>query len=238
MKYLNDNIIKNICSYKFPLFCSSILVFHYFGKKYLNYYKNKNKLNINVNNTLYFIMHFIFNTYCVVYSYKNMINTFNNPLIVKQVPNVLSFYTVLFHIYHSLFYWKTLALDEKIHHMILVFILCPLTWIYYINLCDFGMFFMTGLPGGITYLLLSFKNINIINNKTEKKISKHLNLWIRAPGCVITSYIIYLNYINNSYGNMNLIKNLAIQLSIIGSLWNGMYFTNTIIESYALCKNT
>jgi hypothetical protein len=130
------------------------------------------------------------------------------------------------------FYWKTIAFDEKVHHFILVFLLIPLTWIYYTNICDFAMFFMTGLPGGITYLLLFLKNLGLIETKTEKKISKHLNMWIRAPGCVITSYIIYLNYINGSFSSDNFMNKLAVGLSIVGSLWNGMYFASTIIESY------
>jgi hypothetical protein len=92
---------------------------------------------------------------------------------------------------------------------------------------------MTGLPGGITYLLLFLKSLGFVKNKTEKRISKHLNMWIRAPGCVISSYIIYLNYINNTLGDMNWIKLLAVWISIFGNFWNGMYFASTIIESYA-----
>ncbi|ATZ80479.1 hypothetical protein BMW23_0427 [Bodo saltans virus] len=95
------------------------------------------------------------------------------------------------------------------------------------------LFFMMGLPGGITYLLLFLKNCGFIKNKTEKKISKHLNMWIRAPGCVMSSYIIYLNYVNGTFGEMNIIKHIAVWACIFSNLWNGMYFASTIIESFA-----
>jgi hypothetical protein len=109
--------------------------------------------------------------------------------------------------------------------------------INYINLSDMGMFFMTGLPGGITYLLLSLKNLHLIKDATEKRISKHLNMWIRAPGCVLTSYFIYLNYANNKFGNLILPYKLGIYLCMLGTFVNGMYFAGTIIESYGVHKH-
>ena len=168
--------------------------------------------------------------YCVKNSYSLVISTLNNPFNLAKIPNDLSFYTILFHAYHILLCGK-LSLDETIHHL-LVFILCPLLWVHYTTICDFAIFFMTGLPGGITYLCLFLKDLGLINGITEKYISKHLNMWIRGPGGVITSYIIYLNYVNNNLGEIYPMKKFAIYLSIAFNLWNGMYFASTIIESY------
>ena len=172
--------------------------------------------------------------YSVIYNWNNVIQVLNNPLNVIPVSNELSINIVLFHIYHCICYWEDIKLDEKIHHILMVFILNPILWLNYVNICDFAMFFMTGLPGGITYLMLFLKNMNIIKSITEKHISMHLNLWIRAPGCIITAYIIYLNYINNTIITNNFMCRCGIYLGIFGSIWNGMYFTKSIITSYVL----
>jgi hypothetical protein len=231
MGYFEEQILVNLKSPIFWGFCGGLSLLTVVGRKMLEKYKNKKNIKFNTNNTLYYAFHFVFNMTCVVCTFQNVIYTFNSPLLLVKIPNTLSFYVLLFHIYHIIITKGNLALDEAIHH-IKVLMLCPLLWLYYSNLCDFGMFFMTGLPGGITYLLLTLKNLNLIENTSEKYISKHLNLWIRAPGCVITSYIIYLNYVNSNFGEIHGIKKFGIYLAMLGTLWNGMYFASTIIESY------
>lgn len=233
MEYISEHVVPHLLSPNFYLFGGCLAISTYLGKKILNKYKEKKSPNLNVNNTLYFGLHFIFNMYCTVYVYPNVISTLNNPLVIKKVPSDLSFYIILFHIYHVILCGKKISTDEIIHHS-LVFILCPLLWVCYNNLCDFAIFFMTGLPGGITYLCLFLKNMGAIEGITEKYISKHLNMWIRGPGGVIASYLIYLNYVNNNFGEIYPTKKFAIYLSIFFNLWNGMYFASTIIESYKL----
>lgn len=237
MNHIYEQIIPHMKSKNFYLFCSGLSLATFFGKKILDKYQKKKKITININNTLYFLFHFCFNMYSAKHTIGNVILTFNNPLIMRKTPNTLSFYVLLFHIYHIILTRGNILFDEWLHH-IKVFILCPLLWLHYNNLCDFGMFFMIGLPGGITYLLLFLRNINIIGNTTEKYISKHLNLWIRAPGCIITAYLIHLNRYNGNFGSLEKFpKKFGIYLAMFGSIWNGMYFASTIIESYNNSKN-
>jgi hypothetical protein len=238
MGYINEQIMPHFKSRHLYIFCSGLTVATYFGKKILEIYQKKKNVVINKNNTLYFLFHFFFNMYSVSHTIKNVVITFHNPLVLTKRPNTLSFYVLLFHIYHVILTKGNIALDEWLHH-IKVFILCPLLWLHYTNLCDFGMFFMTGLPGGITYLLLFLKNVKLIENTTEKYISKHLNLWIRAPGCIITAYLIYLNCYHGKFGDLNAMgvsKKFGIYLAMFGSIWNGMYFASTIVESYNNAK--
>lgn len=238
MSYINEQIIPHLKSNNFYLFCSGLTIMTYFGKKILEKYKKKKNIIINTNNTLYFLFHFGFNMYSVSHTINSVITTFNNPLILTKTPNTLSFYVLLFHIYHVILTKGDISIDEWLHH-IKVFILCPLLWLHYNNLCDFGMFFMTGLPGGITYLLLFLKNMKLIENTTEKYISKHLNLWIRAPGCIITAYLIYLSRYHGNFGALDIMgtpKKFGIYLAMFGSIWNGMYFASTIVESYSNAK--
>jgi hypothetical protein len=230
MTYFKDNFLSHFKTKEFYLFCSGLTLGTFAGKKIINYYKKKKNIETSTENTLYFLLHFLFNMYSVSKSLGDVKKLLNSPLVILDRNNSLSFYVILFHLYHIFLTKGNIAFDELLHHF-KVFILCPILCIHYTNLCNFGMFFMTGLPGGITYFLLFLKNLKLIKSDTEKKVSKHLNLWLRAPGCVITSYIVYLNYVNNNFGKLTFIHKVGIYVAMFGNLWNGMYFAKTIVES-------
>jgi hypothetical protein len=232
-----NQIISHFKSPYFYGFCACLTVLTHYGKKILNKYKEKKKIEFNTENTLYFLLHFGFNMFCVSHTITNVIATLNNPLVIKKIPNTLPFYVFMFHVYHVLLMKGNIAADEWLHH-IKVFMLCPVLALNCSNLCDLGMFFMTGLPGGITYLLLSLKNLKLIAPKTEKYVSKHLNMWIRAPGCIITSYIIYINYKSGNFGKVAGFNKFGVYLAMFGTVWNGMYFASTIIESNKISQLT
>jgi hypothetical protein len=92
---------------------------------------------------------------------------------------------------------------------------------------------MTGFPGGITYLLLVLKDMDIISSIREKHISKHLNMWIRIPGAIIVGYIIFINAIDSE----SYIAYYSLLFCTAGCFWNGIYFGSTIISSYAVSNN-
>jgi hypothetical protein len=234
MNYFNNQILPHLNSPLIYMFGLGLTAATYFGRKILHHYQLNQKKK-NVDNTLYFILHFLFNMFCVYNCWNGVHSLINNPTNIIQVPNTMAIYTFLFHLYHVILCGNNISIDELLHHL-WVFIICPLLCINYINLSDMGMFFMTGLPGGITYLLLSLKNMNYIKDITEKRISKHLNMWIRAPGCVLTSYFIYLNYANNNFGSLGIFYTLGVFICMFGALVNGMYFASTIIESHGITK--
>ena len=173
--YLYDNVYLNLNS-ETLLFTFILFVLHFTVK-------SKNK---------YFLIHFIFNVYVTINTIKDTLYILSNPYDVQRVSNKISFYVVIFHMYHMLFY-ANIQIDEIIHHIWIVFIIIPMTWIYYNNLANASLFFMTGSAGGTTYFLLYLRDKEVISKITEKYISKHLNMWIRIPGSIIVGYIIFLN---------------------------------------------
>ncbi len=92
-----------------------------------------------------------------------------------------------------------------------------------------SLFFMTGIPGGITYLLLILVRYNYITKLTEKRISKHLNLWLRMPGILFFASILLLNMIKNPFEIQN-------YLTLFYMIWNSIHFTKTITESHAIAN--
>ena len=153
-----------------------------------------------------------------------------DPVHFENVSIYPSFITLLFHTYHILSY-DSIPRDEKVHHLVNVYVTLPVLWFNYNKICNYAHFFMMGLPGGITYLLLFLKDLNVINTLTEKLISKHLNLWIRCPGTITIVFIIYIQILYNPYSFVGMGYVAAI-ISMIGTYWNGIYFTQTIVESH------
>jgi hypothetical protein len=236
MNYFNMQVLPHLKSPALYIVGAGLAMGTFLGKKILHKYMEKTNKKININDTIYFMAHFCLNMFCVYNCAHSVYSLIHNPLHLEKVPNTMAFYVFLFHFYHILLCGNSIKSDELTHHC-WVFAICPLISVNYINLSDMGMFFLTGLPGGITYLLLSLKNLHYVKDITEKRISKHLNMWIRAPGCILTSYIIYLNYMSNNFGSLSMIYKFGVYLCMIGTLINGMYFASTIIESHGVARH-
>ena len=215
--YLYHNIVAHFTTLHIWILFSTLILLH-------------NVINFNKKITKYFLIHFMFNMYVTFNTFENTIEILYNPYAVFITNNYVSFAVVLFHIYHIVYYYKDIKIDEMIHHIWIVFIILPITWLNYCNIADSSLFFMTGLPGGITYLLLVLKEMKYISSLTEKHISKHLNMWIRIPGSIIVGYIIFVNAMIAT----TIFATISLVFCSLGCLWNGVYFGSTIISSYAI----
>jgi hypothetical protein len=219
INYLYHNIVIHFTTLHIWFLLGTLFVLH-------------NVINFNKKITNYFLIHFIFNMYVSFNTFENTIEILYNPYAVFTTNNYVSFAVVLFHIYHIIYYYNDIKIDEMIHHIWIVFIILPITWLNYCNIADSSLFFMTGLPGGITYLLLVLKETKYISSMTEKYISKHLNMWIRIPGSIIVGYIIFVNAMIAT----TMFATISLVFCSLGCLWNGVYFGSTIISSHALLE--
>ena len=73
------------------------------------------------------------------------------------------------------------------------------------TIISFALFFLSGLPGAIDYMLLYLVKTNKINSISEKKIYTFLSAYIRAPGCTYT-LVIGMNRVFNYYNEKRLYK--------------------------------
>ena len=134
-------------------------------------------------------------------------------------------YTIALHIYHIIFF--KLRYQDFIHHICFVpFLLCNLSY----QVKNLTIFFACGLPGMITYILLSLKRYNIISKKTEKQISFYQNLWLRAPGLLFSAFSVFYSHL---YSQKILPMNLYFTggICLIASI-NGMFYLQQISRTY------
>jgi hypothetical protein len=84
---------------------------------------------------------------------------------------------------------------------------------------------MSGIPGGITYLLLFLNKFNYVSLICEKKFSMYLNIWLRAPLCIIFTPLLYIQSLKN-----NLYYETLFMIAF--TMINGIHFMHNIIDSY------
>jgi len=184
----------------------------------------------------YYLIHFINNLFITFYTYPNVIESFSDLFNYSNYvtnPQTIII-TVALHLYHVIVYFEKLRFDDWLHHILMIAIVIPIS----VNLnlgCLLGLclFFVTGLPGGIDYLLLFLVRNKIIDKLLEKKINTYLNIWIRCPGCIIHSTMsaMILIKIYPTLSNLVLFASIVC-MSII--YWNGIYFMNQVVQNYAI----
>lgn len=186
----------------------------------------------------YYFVHFINNLLISYYTFKDLYIAyfqFNNILDTELncLPTIL---TMSLHCYHIFVYFNKLVFDDWLHHILMCCLALPIG--VYLNtgsLLGHGLFYLTGLPGGINYLLLFLTRNNYMKKITQKKYNTLINLWIRSPGCIIQSILSLIFFVNN----MELFNNYKFFCGILGIIlpfWNGIYFMNQVVSNYAVEK--
>lgn len=93
------------------------------------------------------------------------------------------------HAYH-LVAFTSLRAEDVAHHLIFALPMALLDFSFaWGRMVNFFLFFVTGLPGGITYVLLVLVKTGRLSPLREKQISAGLNTWLRTPGLVIFSTV-------------------------------------------------
>lgn len=184
--------------------------------------------------TRWFFLHSIINFIVVYYGVNDVYTCITNSSECYKISwNYNSVkvynYATLLHIYHCIFF--KLTKDDYLHHFLMVAICGTLCYILKSIISSFALFFLTGLPGAIDYMLLYLVKTNKINSITEKKIYTFLSAYIRAPGCTYT-LAIGMNGIFNYYNQEDYTKLVTLMITILLIFWNGQYYFMKSHESY------
>jgi hypothetical protein len=183
--------------------------------------------------TSYFILHFIVNFIITCICIPYFLTLFKDPNGIDSEYREYMYIQYTFpilnalHSYHLYNCYSNIKYDEVIHHIITY-----VFWILNIHLNHpiyyVGLIWLSGVPGGITYLMLYLQKFQKVTILQEKYYSMMINFWIRCPGCIIYSTLLYDRMIYMYDGEI-----CPMHVFIIGFLMiNGIHFTTTIVESY------
>jgi hypothetical protein len=211
-------------------FITSFIIFYgidYTLHKYLNM----------ASNHIYFLLHFIVNLFITITILQFFGIFFQDPLGIRdeyynsQYNNIYLCYPILasLHTFHFVKSLKNIKADEIAHHL-LTYIFWYLVYYFRHPIYIFSLITMSGIPGGITYLMLFLQKCNIyFTPKKEKYFSYLLNKWIRSPLTIVfaTIYLVRYAYIDYEFINFAYIL-FVCAFTVI----NGIHFAGTITESY------
>ena len=95
------------------------------------------------------------------------------------------------HVYHMIGQFELSGADY-FHHLVFVPALGFPGQVYrWGSLGNMMAFFISGLPGGLDYLLLGCQKLGLVDHLFEKQASANLNTWLRVPGILFTSTLLY-----------------------------------------------
>jgi hypothetical protein len=98
-------------------------------------------------------------------------------------------------------------------------------------LANWQAFFISGLPGGCDYLMLGLLKVGVLSNSMlEKRISANLNTWLRAPGILFATVLLYQALVTG----LHRVPLWAAMLQLLLPPYNALYFGKQATANYAV----
>jgi len=98
------------------------------------------------------------------------------------------------------------------------------------SLGNFQAFFISGLPGGIDYFLLGLQKVKLLEGMTEKRVNANLNAWVRTPGILTSTVLLYQALKLGRYQ----VPLWAALLQLFLPPYNALYFGKQATANYAV----
>lgn len=186
----------------------------------------------------YFALHACGNAVATVASFPDVRKTMLDPLNGMNGPShtmVANSVIVAVHLYHCLAF--ELRAEDIFHHAVFTSVLCGLAIPFkHVGGAanNFGCFFLSGLPGGLDYVMLVLVKQGVMDALTEKRVNATINAWCRMPSMIIYGFVMYQAWL---YGRYDEGMGLLCPF-IAGALHvhNGVYYGQQAIGNYAARK--
>lgn len=184
--------------------------------------------------SVYYFLHAFHNALIVLLTAQDVWKSFTNFARIGDVPPNLPALQLCFalHIYHCVVYWRKFRYDDWLHHGLMIGVALPLGWALPSGrLLGFSLFFTTGLPGGIDYVLLFLTRNGLLERSVEKRVNTWLNVWIRAPGTAAHAAltVAYITSEQTHMSTLGLFWKYAAYLTAALNYWNGQYFMQQVV---------
>jgi len=151
--------------------------------------------NRHLKKARWFALHCLANFFVSIFSFRDVIKAFSDPCVAGVGEYSLLPFAFGFgiHIYHLIAPGFVLRTEDYVHHIVFGGIICL------VGTIDKGGpvsnvigFFLTGLPGGLDYFFLILVKLGKMEKLREKRYSTRLNVWLRGPGALSASFMLYI----------------------------------------------
>ena len=181
----------------------------------------------------YYAIHAVHNTAITYYTFPNVLQSLTYPSTdaVFATPTIASQLIIALHFYHCVMYFQKLRFDDWLHHVLMIGVALPLgLWVPPGPLMGMSLFFTTGLPGGIDYVLLTLVRNGRLAATTEKRANAAIQVWLRSPGCAATAALICVQASRDPAS----LYGVAAFLTAALTYWNGQYFAAQVVHDVGM----
>lgn len=196
----------------------------------------------------WFLLHAIGNIVVAALCVPDFFNTFANPPEAMAVaycqtlpfPGCSDWPTciiIAMHIYHMLSF--KLSADDMFHHLLFVPVIGGMNFAYPNGtLGNVLSFFISGLPGGISYFLLAAVKSGALSSMHEKRLNCSINTWIRGPGITAFCTLTLASWAHPapSVPPSDMMPWYVFFPSMLVSFFNGQYYAQRVIGNYYIRK--
>ena len=210
----------SLCSYKMLLFLGAFATFC--GLDYFLAY-----LNVQ---GVYYGLHALHNAMIVYLTAGDVWTSLTDFKSVATTPVNFDALQLCFalHLYHIALYHSKFRMDDWLHHGLMIGVALPMGGLLPSgSLLGYSLFFTTGLPGGIDYVLLFLQRNGFISKITQKRVNTQLNVWVRSPGCISMSALTLAHI--SVQKDPSLVYVLGSYIEALLNYWNGQYFMEQVV---------
>jgi len=176
----------------------------------------------------YYIVHALHNALITFLTFPNVVQSLTDDPSCFVTPLIASELIIALHVYHCVMYFEKLRLDDWIHHALMIGVALPLGLsVPSGSLMGMSLFFTTGLPGGIDYILLALVRNGCMASDIEKRTNAFLQVWVRSPGCVAVAALI-ANHAFTNEGSTPYYTGAALLTAAL-NVWNGQHFMAQVV---------
>lgn len=182
----------------------------------------------------WYLLHFVANMFITVLTVPDLINLFLNPTQLSDGSTTWAKnLTLALHLYHIITF-RGLTMDDWLHHILMSGAIILNVGNQACDIVNVCLFFTTGLPGGINYLLLVLVRADKMKVYTQKRINNCLNTWIRTPGILFGAVILHVNW---RLGSIEIgAADYGVVFVILVLYWNACYFGNQVAVDFGYRK--
>jgi len=134
------------------------------------------------------------------------------------------------HVYHMLGGFKLSAADYFHHFLFIPLLGFPGQVYRWGPLANWQAFFISGLPGGVDYLLLGLSKLRMCDSLFEKRVNANLNTWFRCPGILIATVLLYQALLLERHA----VPLWAAYIQLLLPIYNACYFSKQAVANYAV----
>ena len=176
----------------------------------------------------WFFLHIFVNLIVTIFSYNDTKYCLTDPIncFVRPWDSSLPFMIAsVSHIYHIIAF-SNLHFDDYLHHITMGPFAGGIAFLFLkVSGTNLALMGLTGIPGGLDYVMLTLVKTGFIDRLIEKKWNVVIQTWFRMPLLIFGASIFYVNYIVHQLSHWSILCGML-------AYWNGIYYQHDTLSNY------